>query len=178
MNFDNESHYFAIISTWKRADPSIWINFNPLQPMMHCAKFGWNWPSASGEEDFYISSMYFRYFAIISSWKRAGPFIWTNLNPLYPRMLCAKFGWNWTVGSGGLKFGVAYHLKGPAGPNIMQGKVRHVFKKNESEAEQSFGYIKIKMYLNNTSRNVGWERLRIPHTQFYFVESVLPSLSI
>ena len=100
MNFVNESHYFAIISTWKRADPSIWINFNPFQPMMHCAKFGWNWPSASGEEDFYISSMYFRYFAIISSWKRAGPFIWTNLNPLYPRMLCAKFGWNWTIGSG------------------------------------------------------------------------------
>ena len=84
----------------------------------------------------------------------------------------------WAFGSGELKFGVAYHLKGPAGPNIMQGKVRHVFKKNESEAEQSFGYIKIKMYLNNTSRNVGWERLRIPHTQFYFVESVLPSLSI
>ena len=29
-----------------------------------------------------------------------GPFIWTNLNPLYPRMLCAKFGWNWPIGSG------------------------------------------------------------------------------
>ena len=26
-------------------------------------------------------------------------FIWTNLNPLYPRMLCAKFGWNWPSGS-------------------------------------------------------------------------------
>ena len=26
--------------------------------------------------------------------KRAWPFIWTNLNPLYPRMLCAKFGLN------------------------------------------------------------------------------------
>ena len=22
-------------------------------------------------------------------------FIWTNLNSLHPRMLCAKFGWNW-----------------------------------------------------------------------------------
>ena len=27
-------------------------------------------------------------------------FIWTNLNPLHPRMLCAKFGWNWPSGSG------------------------------------------------------------------------------
>ena len=39
--------------------------------------------------------MYFHYFVIISPWKRAGPFIWTNLNPLHPRMLCAKLGRNW-----------------------------------------------------------------------------------
>ena len=39
--------------------------------------------------------MYFCYFVIICPWKRAGPFIWINLNPLHPRMLCAKFGWNW-----------------------------------------------------------------------------------
>ena len=26
--------------------------------------------------------------------------IWTNLNPLHPRMYCAKFGWNWPSGSG------------------------------------------------------------------------------
>ena len=44
--------------------------------------------------------MYFHYFVIISPWKRAGPFIWTNLNPLHPMMLCAKFGWNWPSGSG------------------------------------------------------------------------------
>ena len=42
----------------------------------------------------------FRYFVIISPWKRAGPFIWTNLNPLHSRMLCDKFGWNWPSGSG------------------------------------------------------------------------------
>ena len=45
--------------------------------------------------------MYFRYIKIISPLKRAGPFIWTNLNPIYPRMLCAKFDWNWSSGSGG-----------------------------------------------------------------------------
>ena len=49
---------------------------------------------------FLISSMYFHYFIIISPWKRARPFIWTNMNPLHPRMLCAKFGWNWLSGSG------------------------------------------------------------------------------
>ena len=54
-----------------------------------------NWPSGSGEENFKILSMYFHYFVIISPWKRPGPFIWINLNPLYPGILYAKFGWNW-----------------------------------------------------------------------------------
>ena len=80
--------------------PFIWTNLNPLHPRMLCAKFGWNWPSGFGEEDFLISSMYFQYFVIISPWKREGPFILTNLNPLHQRMLCAKFGWNWPSGSG------------------------------------------------------------------------------
>ena len=42
----------------------------------------------------------FCYFVIISPWKTTGPFIWTNLNPLHPRMLRAKFGWNWPSGFG------------------------------------------------------------------------------
>ena len=40
------------------------------------------------------------YFVIISPWKRAWPFIWTNLNPNNPRMLCTKFSWNWPSCSG------------------------------------------------------------------------------
>ena len=48
---------------------------------------------------FLILSMYYQYIVIISPWKRAVPFIWTNLNPLHPRMICAKFGWNWPSGS-------------------------------------------------------------------------------
>ena len=44
--------------------------------------------------------MYLRYFVLTSPWKRAGPFIWTNLNFFHPRMLCAKFGWNRHSGSG------------------------------------------------------------------------------
>ena len=44
-------------------------------------------------------SIYFCYFVIISSWKKVGPFIWTNLSPHHPRMHCYKFGWNWPSGS-------------------------------------------------------------------------------
>ena len=48
-------------------------------------KFRQNWPSSSAEEDFLILSMYFRYFVIISPWKIAGSFIWTNLNSLHSK---------------------------------------------------------------------------------------------
>ena len=92
-------YYFPIIPPLGRAWPFIWTNLNQLHLRMLCAKVGWNWLSGSGEEDFLISSMYFRYFVIISPWKRAGPFIWTNLNALHTRMLCATFGWNWPNGS-------------------------------------------------------------------------------
>ena len=47
---------------------------------------------------FLNSSMYLRYSVNISPCKRAGPFIWTHLNLLYPRLFCAKFGWNWHSG--------------------------------------------------------------------------------
>ena len=76
--------YFVIISPWKRVGPLYWTNLNLLHPRIHCAKFGWNWLSSSWEEDFLISSVYFRYFLIISLWKRVWPFIWTKLNPLHP----------------------------------------------------------------------------------------------
>ena len=54
----------------------IWTNLNLLYPGMLSAKFGWNWPSSSGEENCLISSMYFWYYAIISPLKRPGPYIW------------------------------------------------------------------------------------------------------
>ena len=78
-------HYFVIISPWERAGPFIWTKLNPLHPMMLCAKFGWNWPSGSGEKDFKISSMSFHYFVIISPWERAGPFIWTKRESPSPK---------------------------------------------------------------------------------------------
>ena len=96
------------IKTWYRKVPvckMFAIKFDLKGPILQnlwmlCAKFGWNWLSGSGEEDFLILSMYFHHFIIISPLKRPGPFIWTNLNPLHLRMLCAKFGWNWPSGSG------------------------------------------------------------------------------
>ena len=39
-------------------------------------------------------------FSIFSLSTRVWPFIWTNLNPLHPRMLYAKFGLNLPSGSG------------------------------------------------------------------------------
>ena len=42
------AYYFVIISTWKKDEPFIWINLNPLHP---CAKFCQNWLSGSGEVD-------------------------------------------------------------------------------------------------------------------------------
>ena len=62
--------YFVIFSPRKKAGPFIWTNLNLLHPKMHYANFGWNWSSGFGEDDFYISSMYFRYFVIISPWKK------------------------------------------------------------------------------------------------------------
>ena len=52
LNFLNVFYYFVIISSWKRAGPFSCRNLNFLHWRMLCAKFGWNLPSASGEEDF------------------------------------------------------------------------------------------------------------------------------
>ena len=84
--------YLVIISPWKRAGPFIWSNLNPLYTRMLCAKFCWNWPSISGEENF----LPFHYHL---PWKRVGLFTWTNYYPLHPRMLFVMFGWNWPSGS-------------------------------------------------------------------------------
>ena len=81
--FESINTYGYIITLIKRWKKTIMIfmriklffictNLNPLHLKILCAKFGWNWPDGSGEEDFLISSMYFCYFVIISPWKRRG----------------------------------------------------------------------------------------------------------
>ena len=43
------------------------LHLNKLEsfvPKDVLCEFGWNWPSGSGEEEFWISLMYFRYFEL------------------------------------------------------------------------------------------------------------------
>ena len=47
-----------------------------------------------------MNSPNFYIFVITSPLKRTWPFIWTNLNPLHPRIICTKFDWFWLAGSG------------------------------------------------------------------------------
>ena len=68
-------------------------------PRRQCRKFGWNWPRGSGGEDFYFVNIFLLFHNYLPL-ERAGPFIYSNLNSLNPRMHCAKFGWNWPWGSG------------------------------------------------------------------------------
>ena len=68
-------------------------------------------------EDFKILSMYFHYFIIICPNKKAGLFIWINFNILYQRMLCARFGWNWSSGSE-YKYGELKTNKRPKRPHV------------------------------------------------------------
>ena len=49
--------YFLIVSPCKKAGPFFWINMNHLLSRMLCAKFGWNRPSGSGEEDENVTSL-------------------------------------------------------------------------------------------------------------------------
>ena len=72
----------------------IWTNFNPLNIKNLFCQFGWNWPSGSGEEDFLNFVNVFSLFHTSLTLKNGGPFIWTNVSPYYPRIHCAKFGWN------------------------------------------------------------------------------------
>ena len=74
---------------WKGAWPCIWTNLNLFHPRMLCVKFGWNWPSGSGEEDFKISTFCIHIVRFVCFC-----FSILLLSPLYEKILCAKFDWN------------------------------------------------------------------------------------
>ena len=77
-----ENNHYLFLGNWMS-----WLAMSHFYPRMFCDKLVWSWSSGSGEEDFKMLSLYFRYYL---------PFIWTNLNAfnqLYPRMLCAKLSW-------------------------------------------------------------------------------------
>ena len=50
--------------------------------------FGWNWPNVSAEEDFYISSMYFCFFVIISPLKKAWPLMFIFIHTYHVFDMC------------------------------------------------------------------------------------------
>ena len=90
--------YFIIIFPWQWKWTFIWTNSNPLYPRMLV-------PIASLVEigPFFVKKIFKFYqciFAIssLSPFGKEWPFVWRNLNPLHPRMLCAMFGWNWLSG--------------------------------------------------------------------------------
>ena len=60
-----------------------------LYSKMLYTDFGWRWLRGPGEKDSKISSVYARFYVIVSPWKKAGSFIWTKLI-LYPSMLCVR----------------------------------------------------------------------------------------
>ena len=76
--------YFEI-SPYKRMWSFIWKNSKILHPRMLCAKVWLILAQLFWRRRFYITSMYFRYFVIISLWRRAWIFIWTYLNFFSPK---------------------------------------------------------------------------------------------
>ena len=80
-------HIIIIFSPWKRAGHFFWTNLNPLHPRLFVPSLFEFSLVVLAKNFFLILSIYFRYFFIISPWKRVGPFIWTNLNPLHPRCI-------------------------------------------------------------------------------------------
>ena len=77
----------------------IWTKLNPLHPKDAKCQIWLKLAEWFCRRTFFkISLMYFSYFVITSPWKRIGPFIWTNLNTLPPKMHCVKFYWNWQSG--------------------------------------------------------------------------------
>jgi hypothetical protein len=63
---------------------------------LNLAQWVWRKRFLNGSTPFF----FFFIFVIISPLKRTWPFISTNLNSLHPKIICIKFDWIWSVGSG------------------------------------------------------------------------------
>ena len=79
---------------------SNWTNLISITQGCFSAKFGWNRHSGSGEK----SLLYFVYIFLLLNkyppWKKGGALLLNKLDSHHPRMVCAKFGWNWRNGLG------------------------------------------------------------------------------
>ena len=94
----NVFFYVAIIFPWKKC---MALNLNkfefPLPKNTLCHVWlkiaQWFWRRFSK-----VVNIFFQFLLLSSLRKRARSFIWKKLNSLNPRMICAKFGWNWSGG--------------------------------------------------------------------------------
>ena len=101
FKFVNVFSLLCYYSSSKRLRSIIWTILNPLYPRMLCAKFGWIWLTGSGE-DYWNLSMYFHYFLFIINYlpfEKDGDLHLNKHECPSPKILCAKFGWNWPTGS-------------------------------------------------------------------------------
>ena len=100
FNFVNDFRYFVIISHSKRAEPFIWTNFNlntqgcivpslvEIGPVVREKKLFFNFVN--------VFSLFRNYLPL----EKSGALHLNKFESRNPRMLCAKFGWNWPSGSG------------------------------------------------------------------------------
>ena len=126
LNFVNRFGYFHIISPRKR-DITLHSNKFKFLPTKEALCLVWLKLFCDSGRRFetFVMYMYFRYFIFISPWNMMWPFIWTSLNSLHPRMLCANLGWNWPFDFGGedfkissLYFRYCLHLEKGVVPNL------------------------------------------------------------
>ena len=57
LNFINIFSLLCNSLPLEKGGPSIWTNLSSHHQGMPCVKFGWNWPSGSGEEDENVKSL-------------------------------------------------------------------------------------------------------------------------
>ena len=90
MNTYDYMYNITLIKIWKEPLSTFWESnassfeqtWIPFHPKMLCAKLGWVGKVVWRWRFFKTSSMYFRYFVIISPWKRTGPLFEQICNPI------------------------------------------------------------------------------------------------
>ena len=92
--------YFVIISPWKNGGPFIWKTIESPSPKDTLCQVWLKLAKWFCRRFINFPNILFTLLVSSPLGKGEWPFIWTKLNPHYPRMLCTKFSWNWSCGSG------------------------------------------------------------------------------
>ena len=127
----NEFLLFCNISTLRRAWPFIWKKkLESSSPNDSLCRFGWNWPSGAGVEDFLKFSMYFNYFKHYLIFEKGLALHLNNLELPSPKdALCQVWlklaQWFWRMPRRFLKF-VNFFLLFPNYLPFWMGRVLHL----------------------------------------------------